>query len=134
MNLIFDTNVLIAAFSTHGICHSLFEYALENCKIITSNYILDELDKVLKNKFKLPQSQTDQIKFFLIESCFIVEYKTFNQQVSRDKSDDPVLGIIDKNKIDYLISGDKDLLILKNYKDVPIISPRELWDIFKQDS
>jgi len=132
MNLIFDTNVLIAAFSTNVICHSLFEYALENCKIIISNHILDELDELLTDKFKLPQCQTDQIKLFLIESLPIVEYKISNRQVSRDKNDDPVLGIIDKNKIDYLVSGNKDLLILKNHKDVPIISHIELWDIFKQ--
>jgi predicted nucleic acid-binding protein len=31
-----------------------------------------------------------------------------------------------------LVSGDKDLLVLKKYKNVPIISPRELWNIFKE--
>jgi putative PIN family toxin of toxin-antitoxin system len=133
MNLIFDTNVLVAAFSTHGICNSLFEYALENCTIILSDYILDELNNILTNKFKLPQKSSNDIKLFLTESCVISDYKIFNDQVSRDKDDDPVLGIIDKNHIDYLVSGDKDLLVLKKYKNVPIISPRELWNIFKEE-
>ena len=133
MNLIFDTNVLVAAFSTHGICNSLFEYTLENCTIILSDYILDELNNILTNKFKLPQKSSNDIKLFLTESCVISDYKIFNDQVSRDKDNDPVLGIIDKNHIDYLVSGDKDLLVLKKYKNVPIISPRELWNIFKEE-
>ena len=131
MNLIFDTNVLIAAFSTHGICNSLFEYALENCTIVLSDHILDELQRILIDKFKMPESKATEIRLFLIETCLISEYKIFSDQVSRDKNDDPILGIVDKIHVDYLVTGDKDLLVLKKYKKVPIIQPRELWDIFR---
>jgi putative PIN family toxin of toxin-antitoxin system len=131
MNLIFDTNVLVAAFSTHGMCNSLFEYALENCTIVLSDYILDELHNILINKFKMPEKKAVDIRLFLIDSCIISDYRIFSDQVSRDKYDDPVLGIIDKKNVDYLITGDKDLLVLKNYKNVPIVSPRKLWNIFR---
>ena len=134
MNLIFDTNVLVAAFATHGICNSLFEYSLENETIILSDYILDELHNILINKFKMPEKKVVDIRLFLINSCFISDYKIFSDQVSRDKDDDPILGIIDKNKINYLVTGDKDLLVLKMYNNVPIVSPRELWNIFRDTS
>ena len=134
MNLIFDTNVLIAAFSTHGICNSLFEYALENCTIVLSDHILDELQRILTDKFKIPDSKATEIRLFLIETCLISEYKIFSDQVSRDKNDDPVLGIIDKIQVDYLVTGDKDLLVLKSYKKVHIIQPRELWEILRNSN
>lgn len=134
MNLFFDTNVLIAAFSTHGICNSLFEYSLENCTILLSDQILDELQKILTDKFKLPENKATEIRLFLIETCLISEYKIFSDQVSRDKNDDPVLGIIDKIHVDFLVTGDKDLLVLKSYKKVPIIQPRELWVVFRNSN
>ena len=134
MNLIFDTNVLIAAFSAHGICTNLFEYALENCTIVLSDHILDELHRVLIDKFKMPENKAIEIRLFLIETCLISEYKIFSDQVSRDKNDDPVLGIIDKIQVDYLVTGDKDLLVLKKYKKVPIIQPRELWEILRNSN
>lgn len=132
MNLIFDTNVLVAAFSTHGICSSLFEYALENCTIVISDHILNELHNVLTDKFKVPEKIASDITEYLNESCLISGYQIFADQVSRDIKDDPVLGIIDNIDIDYLITGDNDLLILKMYKNVPIISPREMWNIFRE--
>jgi len=134
MNLIFDTNVLVAAFSTRGICNSLFEYALENCTIILSDHILDELHRILTDKFKMPENKAIEIRLFLIETCLISKYKIFSDQISRDKNDDPVLGIIDKIQVDFLVTGDKDLLVLKSYNKVPIIQPRELWDIFRNSN
>ena len=131
MNLIFDTNVLVAAFSTHGICNSLFEYAIENCTIVLSDYILDEVHNILTNKFKMPEKNANDIRLFLIDSCFISDYKIFSDQISRDKNDDTILGIIDKKRVDYLVTGDKDLLVLKKYNNIPIVSPRELWNIFR---
>ena len=131
MNLIFDTNVLIAAFSTHGICNSLFEYAIENCTVIISEYILNELQDTLTQKFKLPEKKAEEIRIFLIETCLVSDFKIFSDQISRDKNDDPILGIIEKTAVDFLVTGDKDLLILKSYKNVPIINPRELWNIFR---
>ena len=131
MNLIFDTNVLIAAFSTHGICNSLFAYAFANCTVIISEYILNELHVTLTQKFKLPEKKAEEIRIFLIETCLVSDFEIFSDQISRDKNDDPILGIIEKTAVDFLVTGDKDLLILKSYKNVPIINPRELWNIFR---
>ncbi len=133
MKLIFDTNVLIAAFATHGICHSLFEYSVENCTIVISNYIIEELHDKFLTKFKMPEEKIEKIVAFLIDSCLISNHRDFTKQFSRDVKDDPILGIIDMQMVNYLVTGDKDLLILKEYKTVPIISPRELWNIFREN-
>jgi putative PIN family toxin of toxin-antitoxin system len=133
MKLIFDTNVLIAAFATHGICHSLFEYSIENSTIVISKYIIDELQEKFLTKFKMPEEKVIKIVSFLNDTCLISDHREFSKQVSRDAKDDPILGIIDLQMVNYLVTGDKDLLILKEYKTVPIISPRELWNIFRED-
>lgn len=132
MKLIFDTNVLVAAFATHGICSSLFEYTLKDSEIIISEYILDELHRILIKKFKMPKKNASDIRSFLLESCKLSDYTIPINQISRDINDDPILGIIDKNNIDFLITGDKDLLVLQKYKNVPIITPRQLWNVFRE--
>ena len=134
MRIIFDTNVLIAAFATHGICHSLLEYSIENCTIVISNYILGELKDKLLTKFKMSEKAVLKIQDFLTDSCIISDFKRFNVQVSRDEKDDPILGIIDEQMVNYLVTGDKDLLTLIEYKKVPIISPRKLWNIFREET
>ncbi|MDO9578921.1 MAG: putative toxin-antitoxin system toxin component, PIN family [Candidatus Cloacimonadales bacterium] len=132
MKILFDTNVLVAAFATRGICNSLFEHTLENCDIVISEFILDELKRTLIEKFKIAEDKTIEIINFLKSSCEISEHKEFENQISRDPNDDPILGIIDKTNIDFLVTGDNDLLILKTYKNIPIISPRELWEEFRK--
>ena len=133
MRIIFDTNILVAAFITHGICNLLFEHTVENHTIIISEFILDELQHTLKDKFIIPEDKIIEIIDLLKVSCELSGYKKFENQISRDTNDDPVLGIIDIANVDILVSGDKDLLVLKRYKDVPIISPRELWDEFRKN-
>ncbi len=81
----------------------------------------------------MPEEKVIKIVSFLNDTCLISAHREFSKQVSRDEKDDPILGIIDLQMVNYLVTGDKDLLILKEYKTVPIISPRELWNIFRED-
>ena len=46
MRVVFDSNVLIAAFATHGLCHSLFEICLRSHEIVISDFILSEVEKI----------------------------------------------------------------------------------------
>jgi predicted nucleic acid-binding protein len=49
----------------------------------------------------------------------------------RDIDDVKILGLSEVAKPDYIITGDKDLLVLKKFHSVPIITPREFWEISK---
>lgn len=40
------------------------------------------------------------------------------------------IGMVVPGKADVVVTGDKDLLVLKAYKGVPILTPREFWDHF----
>jgi len=51
MNLVLDTNVLIAAFIAKGACYALVEHCLQVHNVITSSFILDEVRETLTNKF-----------------------------------------------------------------------------------
>ena len=52
MKLVLDTNVLVAAFISEGVCHELLEHCFLKHEVVLSNRILKELDETLQKKFK----------------------------------------------------------------------------------
>jgi len=133
MKIILDTNVLIAAFSSNGICSLLFELCINNYEIIISDFILNELSRNLKQKLKLPETKILEITTFLKEHCKILKYEKFAFQICRDKSDDEILALSKSCNANYLITGDKDLLVLNKYENIMIINPRQFWEIIKEE-
>ena len=54
MKIVLDTNVIVAAFATQGLCHAVFEFCLDQQDIVLSSDILKEVADVLKRKLKVP--------------------------------------------------------------------------------
>lgn len=48
MKIILDTNVIIAAFATHGLCHSIFELCIDRFEIYSSKEIIEEVKRNFK--------------------------------------------------------------------------------------
>ncbi|MDA3834961.1 MAG: putative toxin-antitoxin system toxin component, PIN family, partial [Spirochaetales bacterium] len=68
MKVFLDTNVLAAGFATRGLCSDIIRETLENHELITSLEILAELNRILRNKFKVPAEQVEEV-LKLIHSC-----------------------------------------------------------------
>jgi predicted nucleic acid-binding protein len=41
------------------------------------------------------------------------------------------LALAERSGADYIITGDEDLLVLKEHKGIPIVLPRKFWEILK---
>jgi predicted nucleic acid-binding protein len=39
-----------------------------------------------------------------------------------------VLGLVSPGDVQAIVTGDKDLLVLGNFKDAPIMTPRAFWE------
>ena len=57
----------------------------------------------------------------------VVEPAVIDKPVCRDTSDDRIIGTALGGDADFIITGDKDLLVLKKYKGIKIVTPREFW-------
>ena len=132
MNIVIDSNVIIAAFATRGLCASVFELCLDRYNIIISNHILSEVSKALHKKIKLPGGKIALINNFLNESCVISEYEEGLVGVYRDNDDNKILALCFKNIVDYIVTGDEDLLIIKKFNDTMIVNPRQFWEIVRK--
>ena len=131
MKLVLDSNIIIAAYAGRGLCNSLFELCLDRYIIIISEYILDEIYRTLHKKLKMPLDNVQIIIEYLKEFCILSTYNKITENICRDKSDNDIISLAVENDVDYLITGDQDLLVLKKFKKIKIISPREFWVIVK---
>lgn len=122
-----DSNVLVAAFATHGLCHDLFEYCLRNTTIICSDYIASEVERILVTKIKTPSKTASSIVQYLKTQTEWVIPQVKRIENLRDPNDQMVLATALTGQVDFLITGDKDLLILKKINKFVIISPRDFW-------
>jgi putative PIN family toxin of toxin-antitoxin system len=127
MRIFFDTNVLVAAFIAHGVCGELFEHCLTEHTIYISNQVVDELHNVLIQKLKFPKNLSKRVISFVEKHSVVITKSSLSSPVCRDPDDDAIIGAAISAKVDCLITGDKDLLILKEVQKIPTVKPLDFW-------
>ena len=132
MKAVFDTNVLIAAFLTEGLCSGLLLRARKHTfNLVLCDAIIREFQGVLTKKFKLSSSDISEITAIVKEAASEILNQTASiGRICRDPDDDMVISCAVDAAADYIVTGDEDLLILKRYKDIVIINPRNFEALF----
>jgi putative PIN family toxin of toxin-antitoxin system len=125
MRIVFDTNVLFAAFVAHGVCAGLYEECLLRGRIVVSPFILEELQEKLLTKAKLSPVEVEEVIDALSADAEIVKMQPLATRVCRDADDDWILAATLAAKADALVTGDKDLLVLERHEGIPILTPRD---------
>lgn len=124
MRIVFDTNVLIAALiTTDGVCDALVKRCAQVHTPIASDFILNELHEKLIGKFRRRRADVDDAIGLLRERFIVVVPATLSEPVCRDPDDDAVLGTALAGSADCIITGDKDLLAVREYRGVDILAP-----------
>ena len=119
-----DTNVLISALFYHGNERVILEAAVEGClQFVLSVEIIDELIRVLEKKFKVDPELTRDYVLRLNELSDIVTPRKLPGKLVRDREDAKVIECAHSGHSHYIVSGDKDLLSLKRYRQTKIVSP-----------
>lgn len=139
IRVVVDTNVLISGL--FGIKNSPSAQILKDIRaqkviLATSPVILEEVvevinrEKVIKRTKMSLKDRTDFISK-LIERSDVTAGIQFSQPVSRDAKDDKFLACAVEAEADYIVTGDEDLLDLKEYDEIKIVTPRELMAILR---
>jgi len=129
---VFDTNVLVAAFVTEGICSKiLIRGRKRQFHLIACPILLREFERVLIKKFSVTRNEARgalQIVSEAVHSVFRPSQSV--QGICRDPDDDAILEYALGAGADYLVTGDADLLELKTFKGVRIVTPRDFEMLF----
>ncbi len=132
MRVFLDTNIIVSAFTTRGLCADLFREILAAHTLVTSDYILSETQDVLTRRFKIPEDTVIEMIALLRKQEITIRPATVPQIVIRDLDDLPVLAAAIESKADYLVSGDKDIISLFPLKEIKIATPREFWTVISK--
>jgi putative PIN family toxin of toxin-antitoxin system len=128
MRVVLDSNVFIAAVAARGICEVIVELCLERHRLISGEEILGEVEEKLRTKLKVPHRVVTEYVKFLRQNAEFVMPEKLDPKTCRDPNDLMVLGLVSPGDVQAIVTGDKDLLVLGNFKDAPIMTPRAFWE------
>lgn len=122
LGVVLDTNILISATIRRGNQFNLLMLGkLGQIKIITSPQILSEVEEVLKRaKFEFSAEHIAKALSEIKSITYLVYPNEKVNVVKEDPDDDAIIECALAGKADYIISGDGDLLNLKEYKGIKI--------------
>jgi uncharacterized protein len=127
VRVLLDTNVLVSAFATRGLCADVLRHVIAEHDLLVGEFVLGELLPVLKKRIRLPDKSVDEVESFLRGYEVVPKPKHPSDVKIRDADDAWVLATAVAGKADIIISGDPDLQVLGKRSPVPVMSPREYW-------
>lgn len=127
MRIFLDTNVLASSIATRGLCSELLESVVHDHELLTCQPVLEELEHILIEKFRLPGPVVGGFLSMLKTEGRVVASQKTPSIAIKDISDIPILAHAIAGKADVFVTGDKELLELRKIDNLPIVSPRELW-------
>lgn len=137
--IVLDTNVLISAFLWQRNIKEIFDLAKRNVFDICANQeILNEFQKVLsypkfQSRLTVINKMPKQIANEFLEIVKFYPSEKFDSVIIKvDPADDKFLACALTAKADFIVSGDKHLLKLKFFQNIPILSPKEFLKQFSQ--
>lgn len=123
---VLDTNVIISALIFGGQPRRTLKEVITGGMIAChSPLLLAELVDVLYKKFHFTKDKLRLLEK-KIKKHFILVYPQKNINILKDTADNRVLETALAGKCDYIITGDKELLALKKYQQIKIITVKKL--------
>ncbi|MFH1773678.1 MAG: putative toxin-antitoxin system toxin component, PIN family [Methanobacteriota archaeon] len=132
MKITVDTNVLISATFWLGNPHRIIKKVEEGkLELVLSAEILEEFEEIMgQDKFQLKlkniNATVSEVVSKLTEMSEIVEISGKIRAVEADPDDDKVLECAVNGKVDFIVSGDRHLLEMEEYRGIRIVTAREM--------
>ena len=136
LRILLDTNIYVSAILFKGKPRLVLQELVdERVLAFISNEILKELEDTLsKPKFKLNNDFVQIVISEIRDITKLISISPLNSYLElRDRNDYHILEAAYSAKVDFLVTGDKDLLSLKNRPDFKIVPPEEFLRIKEED-
>ena len=134
MKVVFDTNVLVSAMIKAGKPRDLFNILIKDKQLILSRAILEEFLDVIEDPKVVKYASEQNVTVFLDtlrNAARIVQVKSGFKAVKEDPDDDIIVRAAYDGKADYIVSVDRHLLALKEYKGIKILTIDEMLNVLK---
>lgn len=126
LKVVLDTNILVSALIFGGKPEQVYNLVLEKqITAVISMVLFSELLETLIKKFNFVPKRIEQLER-VIKKHFKIVYPKATINAIKDDDDNRVLEAALESRCGYIVTGDSDLLDLKTFKNIKIVTP----DIF----
>ena len=126
-----DTNVLVSAVATRGLCADVLNLVLAEHELVIGETVLAETARVLRDKMRVPKDVIQEFVELLRDESEVVQATEPLQIVIRDQSNVAVMSEAISGRAEVLVTGDRDLLEISAPLPIKVITPRGLWDVLR---
>jgi uncharacterized protein len=133
MRIVVDTNIIISGIFFGGKPRELLQKCFSGTlQIVCSEEIFVEYTETIERlTIKSGKNIGIEIVPLLVENLEFIENR-YSESYSRDPDDDKFINCARSGGIEYLISGDKDLLVLKEIERIKIVGVAEILEYMKE--
>jgi putative PIN family toxin of toxin-antitoxin system len=122
-----DTNVVVSAVATRGLCADVLQAVLAEHELVVGESMLGEVRRVLKQKLGLPTETIDETVAFLRRQATLAKPEGTVSIPGVDAADAAIVAEAAAGAVDFLVTGDQALLTTSGLP-VKTVTPRALWD------
>ena len=131
MKIVIGSNIFVSSFFWGGHPREVFERVING---LDELFITDEIKKEIfsvmsSSKFAVKISEIEDYIKIIEKYSTNIELKDIPKSISRDKDDDKILQCALDGNADFIITGDNDLLVLKEYKTIKITKPKNYLEL-----
>ena len=134
IRIVLDTNVIVSALAFGGLPRTVLELAAAgHCRFFYSEPIQDEVRRVLAEKMHWTPAMLQKALPVLWGTGKLVIPRITVAAVAKDPDDDRIVECALAASAGFIVSGDRDLLDLRQYKSIAILSPRAFLEEYFQE-
>jgi putative PIN family toxin of toxin-antitoxin system len=138
LSAVFDTNVLVSSLIGSGRPRELWNKVLhDEVKLIVSGQILSEFKEVMAKpqlERYLRRSSVERFLGITLRKASVTKVKTHFAQATEDPDDNIVLEAAYSARADYIVTGDRRLLALSEFKGIRIVTVAERLEILTTEA
>lgn len=128
MRVLLDTNVIVSAVTTRGLCADVFRAVLSAHELVTCAKVLQEVRRILRMKFGVPEQLIAEYLELIGQEAILADSVDPPDLPIQDRDDAEIVAAAISARVQVLVTGDHELQSLKSVGQVRILSPRAFWE------
>ena len=126
MRVLLDTNVIVSAVTTRGLCADVFRAVLAAHELVTCAQVLQEVRRILGMKFDVPEQLIAEYLELIGQDAIVAEPEDLPDLPIQDRDDVAIVAAAIGAKAEVLVTGDHELQSLKNIGQAKDYFPESL--------
>ena len=128
MRVFLDTNVLVSALATRGLCAELYERLLTEHDVVIGEPVFAEVLNIMRRKLRASDDLLAKVEAELRLLEIIPAQSVAPKLPIQDREDPWIIACALAGKVDCFVTGDAELLGLVKVGKLPMFSPRVCWE------